>query len=245
MSRLEPQVAIAAGVAPEGVAAADFNGDGVTDLAVTDDSNNTVLTLLGDQSATFSTSGIWISGSGTHNVLASYSGDASRTASQSATVPLSATMITPTVSVSCSPNPVTYSAGSSPISACVATLSGGTGTITFNGNWTTPVIGGGATLTGFSQLAAGTYPISATYNGDSNFNTATASTTLSIVDAVTSVLTWSAGNQFESTASLSLAPVTAGNANGVRPRCSVRIARLAHWHLRMERRTMELCHFSR
>ena len=184
----QPQVTLIAGVAPMAAAVGDFNGDGVTDLAVTDDSSNTVLALMGDQSATFSTSGISISGSGTHNVLASYSGDASRTASQSATVPLTATTAASTVSVSCSPNPITYGPQNTLCTATV-TPSGATGTIIFTANggtWTTVALSGGsASAGGWSTWAVGTYPVGATYSGDSNYSGASASSTVTIAPAPT------------------------------------------------------------
>jgi hypothetical protein len=210
------QVAYATGSTPIAVAVGDFNGDGVPDIATANDSaGNTVSVLLSIQTASYSASGVAIPGSGTHNVLASYAGDASRTGSQSATVPLTATMVTATMTVSCSPNPVSFGQ----TSTCTANAgTGPTGTVAFtwNGNyWATPTLSGGtASLGGVAGLAAGTYTVSAVYSGDSNYNSTSASTILTISPAP-SVLMWSAGNQFESTASLSLAPVTAGNANGV------------------------------
>jgi len=184
----QPQVTLTAGVAPMAAAVGDFNGDGVTDLAITDDSSNTVLALLGDQSATFSASGISISGSGTHNVFASYPGDAIRTASQSATVPLTATMITPTVTVSCSPTSITY--GPSNLTYCTVNVSGsatGNTSMTYNGNsWgSVPLSGGTAVYGGMNGQPAGTYSIVASYAGGSNYTAATGSTTFTINKAPT------------------------------------------------------------
>jgi hypothetical protein len=184
----QPQVTLTAGVAPMAAAVGDFNGDGFTDLAITDDSSNTVLALLGDQSATFSASGISISGSGTHNVFASYRGDASRTASQSATVPLTATMITPTVTVSCSPTSITY--GPSNLTYCTVNVSGsatGNTSMTYNGtSWgSVPLSSGTAVYGGMNGQPAGTYSIVASYAGDSNYTAATGPTTFTINKAPT------------------------------------------------------------
>ena len=184
----QTKVTLAAGVAPTGVAVGDFNGDGATDLAVTDDSSNTVLALLGDQSATFNAIGVNIIGSGTHNVFASYPGDGSRTASQSATVPLTATMITPTVTVSCSPTSMTYSP--SDLTYCTVSVSGsatGNTSVTYNGaSWSSvPLSGGVAVYGGMNGQPAGTYSIVASYAGDSNYTAATGSTTFTVNKAPT------------------------------------------------------------
>jgi hypothetical protein len=213
----QSQVSYATGAYPYSVAVGDFNGDGIPDLAVANAGAGTVSALMGSQVAAFSVNGVSVPGSGTHNIFASYSGDASRTVSQSPTVPLTAfSKTTPTVTVSCSPSVLTYGTQNS---TCTASVGGGaTGTVAFawNGNaWSTPALSGGvATATGFAGMPVGTYTVSVVYSGDGNNNTASAATALTISPAP-SVLMWSAGNQFESTASLSLAPVTAGNANGV------------------------------
>lgn len=153
---------------------------------------------------------------GTHSITAVYGGNSNYVATTSAVFSQVVNDITPTVSVSCSPNPITYG---SQTTTCTTTVSGGaTGSVvwTINGTaWTTNTLSGGtASAGGFAGYSAGSYTIGVAYEGDSNNNPVSALTTL-IITTAPSVLMWSAGNQFESAASLSLAPVTAGNANGV------------------------------
>ena len=49
----QPQKTYPTGLGPYGVAGADFNGDGIADLAVTNESDNTVSVLLGNGDGTF------------------------------------------------------------------------------------------------------------------------------------------------------------------------------------------------
>ncbi|MFP5207850.1 MAG: beta strand repeat-containing protein [Acidobacteriota bacterium] len=81
---------VAVGNLPYSVATADLNGDGTSDLAVANNISNSVSIVLSmiSQSAIASTTGIAPSGSGTHNVLASYQGSGSFSASASGTTPL-------------------------------------------------------------------------------------------------------------------------------------------------------------
>ena len=209
------------GRSPASIAFGDFNGDGMLDVITPNNGGTpTVSVLFGDQSATFRVTGFSVSGSGTHNVLATYTGDATHTSSQSPTVALTAIVkTTPTVSVSCSPNPLTYGSQNS---NCTVTVTGGStpsGTVvwTINGGaWTSSSLFMGTdSESTFSTSNVGAYTVNVAYGGDGTHNPASGSTVLTITPSGPSILMWSAGNQFEPTASLSLAPVTAGNANGV------------------------------
>jgi len=96
---------------------------------------------------------------------------------------------TPSISISCSPNPITYGSATA---TCTTTVGGGaTGTTTWTingGAWTTQSLSEGiASAGGFNGYAAGSYTIAVTYNGDSNNNTASASTTLTINKATPSI----------------------------------------------------------
>jgi hypothetical protein len=82
------QVTYPTGSFPYALAVGDFNGDGQLDIATANEGGNSVTVFLCEQIGSYSQSGISVSGSGTHNILASYVGDSSRTSSQSTTVPL-------------------------------------------------------------------------------------------------------------------------------------------------------------
>ncbi len=87
--------------------------------------------------------------------------------------------LTPSISLSCSPNPITYQAGATQTGTCTVNVgNGATGTVSvlWNGNFFgTPTLSGGtASLVGFNGLGAGSYVITATYNGDSKNNSVSA-----------------------------------------------------------------------
>jgi Bacterial Ig-like domain (group 3)/FG-GAP-like repeat/FG-GAP repeat len=197
----QPQITYATGSIPDSFAVADFNGDGIADLATASgNAGATISVLLGAQTANFSASNIAASlPVSTHNVLASYSGDSSRLMSRSMAVPLTATKATPSITVSCSPNPIIYASGAS--TSCPAHLSSGTGTVTFtilqNGYTVTSTVdsSGNATFGGFELGNAGSYTVRAVYSGDSNNNSVTATTTMTISPAPTvTTLTSSSGS---------------------------------------------------
>jgi Bacterial Ig-like domain (group 3)/FG-GAP-like repeat len=94
------------GDAPTTAAVADFNGDGLLDIATSDLESNTATILLGARTETAQATGQAVYGTGVHNVLARYAGDVDRAPSQSATVPLTAIpqVVTSTV-LAIAPNP--------------------------------------------------------------------------------------------------------------------------------------------
>jgi hypothetical protein len=75
---------------PFQIATADFNGDGVPDLAMLTKNVNTASILLTEptETATATANGIVVVGAGTHNVDASYTGDSHYGAITSSTIPL-------------------------------------------------------------------------------------------------------------------------------------------------------------
>jgi hypothetical protein len=88
-----PSIHTPAGLSPLAVTAADFDGDGVDDLAVTDTNSldgNTVMVLLAQvtQSATAKINSVAPTGAGTHLVQAEYAGDTMYLASVSAPIGL-------------------------------------------------------------------------------------------------------------------------------------------------------------
>jgi hypothetical protein len=165
---------------------ADFNGDGLNDFA-TDGLG--ISSLLFQQTATFSVSGISVTGTTTFNVAATYS-DLER-------LPLTSNSVTltgkpsPTITLASSANPVLQG---SPLTLA-ASLSGSngvfpTGTISFFGDsGTGPILLGSANISGSSaaiaiNLTAGKYTLSATYGGDSNFANGSSNTLSQTVNAV-------------------------------------------------------------
>jgi hypothetical protein len=150
----------------------------------------TVVPVNGSGQASITGGSAW--NAGTYNVTGVYSGDANYAAATSNVVAVTVNQATPTVTVTCSPNTMAFGSTTS----CTAHVSAGTGTVTFTGGasqpgpWNEPVDGSGnAVLTGFSNWAAGTYTVQATYSGDSNYNGASGSTILTIT-ASAPILSW-------------------------------------------------------
>jgi hypothetical protein len=113
---------------------------------------------------------------------------------------------TPSISLSCSPNPITYGGETTECTVDVGNGATGTTTWTINGGaWTTQTLSGGtASAGGFKGYAAGSYTIGVTYNGDSNNNTASTSTTLTISMATPSASDTCSPN-----------PITYGGSNSI------------------------------
>ncbi|MHB1960104.1 MAG: Ig-like domain repeat protein, partial [Acidobacteriaceae bacterium] len=134
-------------------------------------------------SASISTSTL---AAGSYTVTASYSGDSNYTGATSGGVTQTVSKVTPSLSVSCSPNPITYGSQNT---TCMTSISGGTTgseTWTINGGgWTTTGLNGSAS--GFAGYAAGAYTIGVSYSGDSNNNPVSSSTTLTISKVTPSI----------------------------------------------------------
>jgi uncharacterized repeat protein (TIGR01451 family) len=173
--------AYGAGVSPYGVVTADFNGDGLTDIAtVSNTSSGQVTVLLSERTESATATGVSLT-PGSHDVFASYPGDADHEASQSNPIPLAGVPLIPTataLSGSASQvttgQPVTFTATVTPIPTgsplgSVSFFSGstllGTGGVSASGV---------ATFT-TSSLAAGSYSITATYSGNTAFAASTSS----------------------------------------------------------------------
>jgi len=113
---------------------------------------------------------------------------------------------TPGISVSCSPNPITYGSQNTNCTTSVSGSATGSVTWTINGGaWiTTSLSGGATTAVGFSGWNAGTYTIGVTYGGDSNNNPVSSSTTLTTSKATPTVSVFCSPN-----------PITFGGANSI------------------------------
>ncbi len=132
-------------------------------------------------------------GAGTYPITATYAGDgndAGSTAATSLTISVASTPFTS----SASPPSVAFGTGSS--LAAVGLPGAATGTVTF--------VAGGATLcvatlpatacTTAASLAPGVYAITATYSGDADYASSTASTALTVTLAATSITVTSSRN---------------------------------------------------
>jgi hypothetical protein len=197
--------------------AGDFNGDGITDLANTDDSGLNV--QLGQQVASFSATGISKLGSGTHWVFADYSGDDSRFPSQSSSIPLIGMADTAFVSLFSAPNPAPFGTTIT-FSATVAGQSGisPTGEVIFKDGatvlGTANVSDSTATITA-RGLAVGMHSITASYVGDLNYGTAASMVLLqTIVKAATDISLTSSKNPLVYGNSLALTATITRGATG-------------------------------
>jgi hypothetical protein len=135
-----------------------------------------------DGSGNFSVGGFGGSVVGTYSINASYAGDANYNAASGNTTFL-VTKATPTISISSSSNPSNYGGAVT----FTATVSAGSGTVTFkDGGATlgTANLSGNAATYSTSSLVAGSHSITATYNGDSNYNAVTSSSLTQTVNKV-------------------------------------------------------------
>jgi Bacterial Ig-like domain (group 3)/FG-GAP-like repeat/FG-GAP repeat len=166
------QLAFAAGPRPFGMGVGDLNGDGLPDVAVANSNGNTTTILLSAQTETATANDLVVYGSGAHNVLASYPGDADRAASQSENVLLTAIpQIVTATTLTASPNPA-FTGQPVTLMATVVPAPFGTpkGTVSFfNGNTLvgtgTVDVSGVASFT-TSSLPAGSLSLTAVYSGN-------------------------------------------------------------------------------
>jgi Big-like domain-containing protein/VCBS repeat protein/FG-GAP repeat protein len=187
----QPQQTYVTGTSPYAVASADFNGDGVPDLAVPNAGDVTVSVLLGGAVTSAQLNNVPIIGSGIHNIQSNYAPDASSiyAASASNTVMLPAGgKATPSVTLTGSPSPqspVNYG-NNEYFTALVQSPGGGTPTGTVNFMEGSTVLGtanlvanasGQGSVANYTNntLVIGTHEVTATYSGDSNFNSASSS----------------------------------------------------------------------
>jgi hypothetical protein len=164
------------------VAIADFNGDGVPDLVQADSDRNAITAYLAalSTSTTATFANVAIPGTGTHNIQATYSGDASFTSSLSAAVGVTAAKIPTTlalassVSAAVSGQQVVLTATLAPYNDSTLTTNN-EGVTFFNG--TTPignvVLSSGVATLNVTSLPVGTDSITASFVGDANFAAAT------------------------------------------------------------------------
>jgi hypothetical protein len=164
----------------------DFNGDGLSDLAVDNSDQNTVTVLLSETGSTASASvnGIAPVGTGTHFANASYPGDSTYAASVSSTIPLVAQSPAPgSVSLTATPNPVAIF---SPVMLQYAVSAAGTaptGTMTLadsGATFTTLKLPPASGTYSTSFFPTGVHTITGTYSGDTTYAAASRSVPITV-----------------------------------------------------------------
>jgi Bacterial Ig-like domain (group 3)/FG-GAP-like repeat len=179
---------------PFGIATGDFNGDGLTDVAESDSGEGATV-FYGFKSETATATGVSVSGAGTHNVEASYAGDASRMATTSSTVALTGTGL-PATTTTLVPSPSPASSGQTvTLRATVAPTPTGAplGSVSFYNGETLLGIGtvnvsGVATLS-TSTLPTGADSLTAVYSGNTTSATSTSTAVMETISPVTLAVT--------------------------------------------------------
>ncbi len=171
--------------APDGTVT--FN-DGTTTLGTENVSGATTVT------ASLTTSALE---AGTHQLTATYNGDTANAASRpSAPVTVDVGQSNTTTALNSSVNPSVFGQAVTFTADVTANSPGSgtpTGTVTFDidGNPTTENLSGGQATLATSTLTVGTHDVTATYNGDPNFNGSTSSPTLQqVVDRAAQTLSF-------------------------------------------------------
>ena len=186
----QPQQTYEVGQEPNSLAVADFNGDGVSDIATANYDDNSASILLGGITITGQIINIPIAGSGIHIIQSSYMPDAASifagSASNIVMVPAGGKAI-PTVTLQATPTEINLG-NSIAFVAAVSSSGNGTptGTVTFV-DGATPLGTGSVDATGTARfmstsLVLGQHSITATYNGDSNYSSATSNVVTVQVD---------------------------------------------------------------
>ena len=188
---LLPAVSTATSASDYLLALGDLNGDGVIDVAVANLGGSNVLVSLGSISTTATLAAVSIPGGGSHNVVASYAGDANSAVSVSSLVSLTGTLVSTSLALTISPNPATPGQPVILATAVTPSNSGGyatSGTVIFSDGGSpigaaVAVSSSHAVLTR-SNLASGVHNITAAYSGDTNFTASAASASVLTVSAL-------------------------------------------------------------
>ena len=171
------------GDSPNDLVAADYNGDGTTDLAIPNIADFDTSILLNEftQTATASVSGITIAGIGTHYVDAVYEGDTSFAPSTSSTIPLQGSTVSTNLTLTANPTeqmitmPVTFTAQLGSTSG-QPFFGNPTGTVTFYDQsvsneqlGTAPMGANGQAVLTVTSIGPGVHSIIASYGGGPGF----------------------------------------------------------------------------
>ena len=183
------------------LAAADFNGDGYPDLAFLSGYNGIVpvaiLLAQNPSTATATASNISLTGVGTHQVEATYLGDANFSGSTSATVSLVARTVPPVLALTIAPTASNYgqqvvlTATLAPFTVLNQSTNGES-VIFFNGanSLGSATLSSGTASLSVTSLPTGTDTITATYAGDANLLSASSAAVPFTVSQNTPVLHW-------------------------------------------------------
>jgi FG-GAP-like repeat/Bacterial Ig-like domain (group 3) len=173
-------VTFPSGTAPNSVAVADLNGDGLNDVVVAGSGNSTVNIALNNTTTTApaTATGVIVPGSGGHSVFASYLGNSAYGTSTSSSIALAATIVPTTTLLTVLPagNPAVGETIS-----LIATISPPsfdtlqpTGIVLFLDDNTlkgiVPIVPGEPTIFGYTLTTGGKHSLTASYGGDTNFN---------------------------------------------------------------------------
>ena len=141
---------------------------------------------LSSGTASLSTSQL---GVGSHNLTASYPGDANFTESTSTILPLVVNLVTTKATLTASPNP-SVSGQSVTLSATISAVAPGSGTVTgsvtFKDGTTvlgTAILSGGVASLALATLAGGSHSLTATYTASGNFAGSTSTAVTETVNA--------------------------------------------------------------
>jgi hypothetical protein len=171
------------GNSPNDMVAADFNGDGTTDLAIPNlgEFDTTILLNEFTQTATASVSNITVAGTATHLVDAVYAGNTYFATSASSTVPLQGSQVNTSLTLTANPPeqmltmPVTFTAQLASLSN-ERPFANPTGTVSFLDQSLGGQLLGTAAMGANGQavfittaIGPGTHVISASYGGDATF----------------------------------------------------------------------------
>jgi hypothetical protein len=177
---------------PTSVALADFNGDGLLDIATSNDGSSNVTILLQAHTETATAAAVAVYPAGTHNVMASYSGDADRAPSRSTTVALTGSSpISTLTTLAASPNPATVLQTVS-LTAVVTPAPTGSalGTVSFYSGATlfasVNLNSSGVATFSTTNLSVGVDSLTAVYSGNTAFAT---STSIPVLETITAAVT--------------------------------------------------------
>ena len=177
------------GYGPVAIVAADINHDGSPDLAVvnqgiTGHPGNNLTLMVSEVTDSFTLSPVSFAGGMTHNLRAAYSGDADYGASTTAPIAVPGTGAAITVTDTVTPTTLTVGQTLQCAASVAAASPGGpavTGTVSFyvNGGTLlgTVTLSSGHASFSTTKLAAGSYSVTADYNGDANYLAANSAAT--------------------------------------------------------------------